>query len=345
MRTTLQFISILLTSISLWTTSAQANCLVFTQNERLSNYCLLNEVSGKLMDGQTASVVVQRLQREGYFGGINEPTWATKITPSVTYSNNINGGNPNKKLVLGKLEFDGDPNLVAKQGIVGNLNLNAFNRITFGEGDYITTSLAGALSYSPEHDVSYSNASANICSKNKVDEEFYLDVCGSISHQKKQISEDRSKALNVSLSHLAQIPKFGYVDLSIGAIRSIQDDYTQNQLKASIDIIHNNNWFGALGVRKGEAVPNQLALDIGFDILFSRIISGKIVDFKFAHEYQTGGKLFGVVRTDEITSVTASLPFREGLTANIGFVQSDSSIDYFDQDFPIIGLTYQWYSR
>ena len=332
----------LLASISLWTTSAQANCLVFTQNERLSNYCLLNEVSGKLMDGQTASVVVQRLQMEGYFGGISEPTWTTKIAPSVTYSNNINGGNPDKQLVLGNLEFDGDPNLVAKQGIVGNLNLNAFNRITFGEGDYITTSLAGALSYSPEHDVSYSNASANICSKNKVDDELYLDVCGAISHQKKQISEDRAKVLNVSLNHLTQVPKFGYVDLSIGAIRSIQDDYTQSQLKASIDIIHNNNWFGAFGVRKGEAVPNQLALDIGFDILFSRIISGKKVDFKFAHEYQTGGKLFGVVRTDEITSVTASLPFSEGLTANIGFVRSDSSIDYFDQDYPIISLTRAW---
>ena len=168
MRPTVQFIIILFAFISLWTTRAQANCLVFSQNERLSNYCLLNEVSGKLMDGQTASVVVQRLQMEGYFGGISEPTWATKIAPSVTYSNNINGGNPNKKLVLGNLEFDGDPNLVAKQGIVGNLNLNAFNRVTFGEGDYITTSLASALSYSLEHDISYSNASANICSKNKV---------------------------------------------------------------------------------------------------------------------------------------------------------------------------------
>ena len=342
MRTTLQFIIILLASTSLWTTRVQANCLVFAQNERLSNYCLLNEVSGKLMDGQTASVVVQRLQREGYFGGISEPTWATKIAPSVTYSNNINGGNPDKKLVLGNLEFDGDPNLVAKQGIVGNLNINAFNRITFGEGDYITTSLAGTLSYSPEHDIGYSNASANICSKNKVAAEFYIDVCGSISHQNKQISDDRAKVLNVSLNHLTRPPKFGYVDLSIGAIRSIQDDYAQSQLKATIDIIHNNNWFGSFGVRKGEKVPNQLALDFGFDIQFSRILSDKKVDFRFAHEYQSGGKLFGVARTDKITSATVSFPLSEGLIANIGLVQSDSNIDYFDQNYPIISLTQTW---
>ena len=342
MRTTLQFIIILLASISLWTTSAEANCLVFAQNERLSNYCLLNEVSGKLMDGQTASVVVQRLQREGYFGGISEPTWATKIAPSVTYSNNINGGNPDKKLVLGNLEFDGDPNLVAKEGVIGNLNLSALNRVTFGEGDYITTSFAGTLSYSPEHDIGYSNASASICSRNKLDDEFHIDVCGSFSHQNKEITEDSAKTLNVSFNHLTQVPKFGYVDFSISALRSIQDDYAQNQLKATINMIHNNNWYGAFGLRKGEAVQNQLVLDVGLDIQFSRIVSGKKVDFRFAHEYQTGGKLFGVARTDKVTSVVASLPLNEDFNADIGFGISDSSIDYFDRDFPIIGLTYQW---
>jgi hypothetical protein len=97
-----------------------------------------------------------------------------------------------------------------------------------------------------------------------------------------------------------------------------------------------------LGVRKGEKVPNQLALDFGFDIQFSRILSGKKVDFRFAHEYQTGGKLFGIARTDKITSATASLPIREDLMANIGFVQSNSNINYFDQDYPIISLTHMW---
>ena len=149
MRTTLQFIIILFASVSLWTTSAQANCLVFAQNERLSNYCLLNEVSGKLMDGQTASFVVQRLKTEGYFGGISNPAWATNIAPSITYSNNVNGGNPNKKLILGNLKFDSDPNLVAKQGVVGNLNLAAVNNVTYGEGRYLTSSLLGQIYYSP----------------------------------------------------------------------------------------------------------------------------------------------------------------------------------------------------
>lgn len=83
MRTTSQFIIIILASVSLWATRARANCLVFAHNERLSNYCVLNQASGKLMDGQTTSIVVTRLKREGYFGSISEPTWAIKIAPSV----------------------------------------------------------------------------------------------------------------------------------------------------------------------------------------------------------------------------------------------------------------------
>jgi len=54
----------------LWAGVAQANCLMFNnQNERLVNFCLLQSVTGKLLDERTAILVSQRLQREGYFGG------------------------------------------------------------------------------------------------------------------------------------------------------------------------------------------------------------------------------------------------------------------------------------
>ena len=342
MRTTLQFIIILLASISLWTTSAEANCLVFAQNERLSNYCLLNEVSGKLMDGQTASVVVQRLQREGYFGGISEPTWATKIAPSVTYSNNINGGNPDKKLVLGNLEFDGDPNLVAKEGVVGNLNLSALNRVTFGEGRYVTTSLGAGYSYSPKHKLSFANTSFNFCSKNKTVGELYIDLCGSTHTQSKKLARDELNSINVAFNHLSHLKNIGYADWSLGLTRNFHDDYVQYQLTAAIDLIHEETWFGSFGLRIGEALPDQLALNFGVDTKFSRYVADKKLTFQVSYEHLTGGKLFGMPRTDESIRVTAVLPITEDHTASIGFFQSDSNIDYFDTNYPIISLTHEW---
>jgi len=74
---------------SVLSSSAAANCLVFPQNERLTNYCILSKVDGKRVDAETANVVIQRLQREGYFGGLSSPQFVTQVYPTFTYSNNI----------------------------------------------------------------------------------------------------------------------------------------------------------------------------------------------------------------------------------------------------------------
>ncbi|MDA9345707.1 hypothetical protein N9R74_02480, partial [bacterium] len=44
----------------LWAGVAHANCLMFSnQNERLVNFCLLESVTGKLLDERTAVLVSQ----------------------------------------------------------------------------------------------------------------------------------------------------------------------------------------------------------------------------------------------------------------------------------------------
>jgi len=97
-------------------TSVKANCLMFGENERLSNYCLLESIKGKLVDQTTANIVVQKLMQEGYLGGLKTPATTFNVYPDIAYSNNINGGNPDKPLIVGNLEFEGEPDLVAKEG-------------------------------------------------------------------------------------------------------------------------------------------------------------------------------------------------------------------------------------
>jgi hypothetical protein len=109
-----------------------ASCLLFSENERLSNYCLLETVKGKVVDQNTAIIVSQKLKREGYFGGLEKSEWSTRFYPDFDYSNNINGGNPDKPLILGELEFEGDPELIKKEGVIGTLNFKGNNRATFG---------------------------------------------------------------------------------------------------------------------------------------------------------------------------------------------------------------------
>lgn len=101
---------------------ANPNCFLTTENERLTNYCLLENTRGKLLNENTMKLVLGRLQSEGYFGGLARPAISGAMYPDLYYSNNINGGNPNKKLVLGDLVFSGDPNLIARGGVVVGVN-------------------------------------------------------------------------------------------------------------------------------------------------------------------------------------------------------------------------------
>ena len=65
-------------------TSVKANCLMFGENERLSNFCLLESVEGKVVDKNTAIIVSQRLMQEGYFGGCCQTKSNTSQSTMIT---------------------------------------------------------------------------------------------------------------------------------------------------------------------------------------------------------------------------------------------------------------------
>ena len=326
----------------LLSSSAAANCLVFPQNERLSNYCILSKVDGKRVDAQTANVVIQRLQREGYFGGLSSPQFVTQVYPTFTYSNNINGGNPDKKLKLGNLEFDGEPELVAKQGVVGSLNFAASNRTTIDEGRYIDASASLSLSYSPEHALTYTNTNIRLCSKNKMNKDTHVDVCASTTSQNKDITRDQTDGLSASWGKMLYVEDLGFNEAKIGLKRVYNDDFEQNQLLLSVDTIHDRDLFTSLSIKFGAPVEGNLALNYGIGLGLSGVIKNRKVTLNINHEYSDGGRLLGVERDDKVTTVSLSTQLRRGTSITLGYKSSNSSIDYFDQYYPSISLTQEW---
>ena len=329
-------------TLFLLSSSAAANCLVFPQNERLTNYCILSKVDGKRVDVQTANVVIQRLQREGYFGGLSSPQFVTQVYPTFTFSNNINGGNPNKKLKLGNLEFDGEPEFVAKEGVVGSLNFAASNRTTIGEGRYINANAALAYSYSPEHSLSYINTNIRLCSKNKVNKDTHIDVCASTTSQNKDINRDQTDSLRASWGKMFYIEDFGFNETKLGITRVSTQDFDQSQFHVSVDTIHDRNLFTSVSMKFGEPIEGSLALNYGIGLGLSGVIKNRKVTLNLNHEYSDGGRLLGVERNDKATTVSLSTQLRRGTSITLGYNSLNSSIDYFDQYYPIISLTQEW---
>ena len=321
---------------------ASANCLVFPQNERLTNFCILSKVDGQRVDAQTANVVIQRLQREGYFGGLSSAQFETQVYPTFSYSNNINGGNPDKKLKLGNLEFDGQPELVAKEGVVGSLNFAASSRTTIGEGRYIDANAALSLSYSPEHALSFTNTNIRLCSKNKIDKNTHIDLCASTISQNKDINRDQTNSLSASWGKMLYLENIGFNEAKLGITRVSTEDFEQSQFHLSVDTIHDRNLFSSMSMKFGEPIEGSLALKYGIGLQLSGVVRNHKVTLNLNHEYSNGGRLLGVERDDKVTTVSLSTQLSRGTSITLGYKSSNSSIDYFDQYYPIISLTQKW---
>jgi hypothetical protein len=228
----------------------------------------LESVAGKVVDKDTAIIVTENLKREGYFGGLKKTDWSTSLYPDINYSENINGGNPDKPLVLGALEFIGDPELIKKEGVITTLNMRVNNRTTFDAGKYLQTNLHGSYSYSPKHNNGFSNATLVSCFTDKITSKNSIDICASRSIQNKEISENRNSELSVYFGNLNFYETIGFSESIFGIIHVNTADYSQEQIVLSWDTIRKKNLFSAIRFRIGDTVTDQTALKYGLDINF-----------------------------------------------------------------------------
>ena len=311
-------------------------------NERLTNHCLIQSVQGKLVDEQTMQVVVSRLKREGYFGGLEKPSFQGTVFPDVYYSENINGGNPKKKLVLGNLELEGDPNLIAQEGLVLGVNASAAGRKTIGIGSYLDGSAIISYGFSPEYDLSIKSENLSLCSKNRFKDKVYADLCLSVSELRKDITTDSTQSIKASVSKLNLVDFGAFNEGRLSILRLDTDDYSQNQLEASIEAIHRENVATSFRLKLGQGLTDQLAMKYGFGISTTTILTGRKYTFGLTHEYSDGGKLFGVNRSDRSTNISLSTTLNASTTISIGYWDRDSSINYFDQRYPTLRLTHSF---
>lgn len=92
----------------------------------------------------------------------------------------------------------------------------------------------------------------------------------------------------------------------------------------------------------GAPVDGSLALKYGIGFELSGVVRNRKVTLNLDHEYSNGGRLLGVERDNKVTTVSLSTQLSRGTSITLGYKSSNSSIDYFDQYYPIISLTQKW---
>ena len=329
-----------------FTTTAYAACYVDGVSGRLVNYCALDKIQGATVDVRTAQIIDYKLKLEGSTRGLGFPSRvkphsvSKSLYPTLSYSDNINGGNSPEPMVLGNLTFNGEEDLYRKEGIVAGVGAVLSGRYIHAEGKYLTYGVNASYAKSPKHSLGIATTSASVSSINHIKNWWYLDVHVNTSRVRKDITNDKNSNLTVVTSKVYSSGDNTYSEASLGVNRYFAEAYNQNQLVLSFDTIHPGGVHSAIDVTFGEAIENQLATKFLLRAKVITKLANKPLTLSASYADADGGMLLGFERSEETYSISATYPLWRSLTASVGHRTTNSTIDYFDVSTPTFGIQF-----
>jgi hypothetical protein len=66
------------------------------------------------------------------------------------------------------------------------------------------------------------------------------------------------------------------------------------------------------------------------------------INISFSNEIHDGGLLFGIDRSDVINKFSIQTVIKQNASIKVGYTSKNSSIDYFDDEYPSLSLTFSW---
>jgi hypothetical protein len=87
----------------------------------------------------------------------------------------------------------------------------------------------------------------------------------------------------------------------------------------------------------GESVNNKLAIKASISVHLGLILNKRKLSVEASYKDSDWGKLLGFDRSDETLHLSASYPLTGYVGANLGYHKANSSIDYYDTKYPILG--------
>ncbi len=326
--------------------ASHAFCLLPSADSRLQAYCMSNLLNFKATNLRSALVLDYRLKQEGYDRGLGlkgmtqQVTFSPYVSPVLEYSSDINGGNPDKPLVLGSLTFYGDEEFFRKKGLLAGVAFGGTGRAIYGDGRYLDYNIGGSYTYSPKHDMSVMQGFANVCSKNDIGGNFYVDGCLSTNRLRRDLSAQTTSSATLSVAKLIAEGDRRVHQARFGIRRFFDDGYEQNQLTLQLDTLHNSNLFTSINVSLGDELKNTLAMSHSFTASVGTYLMKKPFNASFSYVASDGGMLLGFQREETTTLFGLKYAIHPRFSLLVGYKYTSSNIDYFDESEAIVGIQF-----
>ena len=327
-------------------TVSNAFCFQPLANSRLQVFCMANVLISRATNLGSVELLDYRLKQEGYSRGLGLPGMVKQVTfspyawPVLDYSSDINGGNPDKPLKLGSLTFYGDEEYIRKKGVLIGVGFGGTGRAIYGQGKYLDYSIGGTYTYSPKHKISVTGGFANVCSKNDVGKDFFLDGCVTTNRVKKDLTDQKASSASLSIAKLFSEGQKRFHQASVGVQRYIDDDYEQNQITMQLETVYRSDIFTSIDVSLGDKVKNTLTTRYSVTGTVGTNLFEKPISISFSYSSADGGKLLGLSREETTKLFGLKYAVHPRINLILGYRDTNSNIDYFDENEAIVAVQF-----
>ena len=336
----------LLAGLVLYPLQAEA-CGGIGIDQRLAAICNLHVANVTPQTFQSLAHTHQTLTRIGFRDGIQLfPTGEAldlkiSASPTLRFSENINGGLPNGTLEVAGLSFSPSQDQIIESGWLLGIELGAYGNYSLGRGSYLDFQANASTQQAADHDLNVNRFAVGVCGHFHAGNWRYVDICGNRRIEEKDLSTERFTEASVGLSQLWSADALSYRLSGRVSLSSSQSGERDTGLSIESEFIGFDGRSGGIQLElKNASFPTE-----GHDYRARVWLGGNLSDrpfqafAEFSSTYE--GEILSVERVDRRTQLGVAYTPRQDWVMSVGVTRVDSSIDYFSVTSPFFSIRYQ----
>ena len=312
---------------------------------RLELHCRLGQAAGRAIGGAEFGAIMALARAQGRFERqIGAPGAAPRLAPFVIpilrQEGDINGGNPDRPLVIGPLVLRGDPARVRTSGIVAGAEVGV--ALAHAAPPGVRLGVVGAWSGATDGaaGAGIRGARLSACLERGLARGWFTELCAEARRTLRRLATTDARATTLRVGRVFTTPGRTHAEAHLGVARALQDFAGQRRILGGIDAIHQNGWQTGLALMAGSAVAGRHALRREAVGRVRIPLGERWVRVETRISAASGSFFFGVPRTETTLGAALVVPLWRGLRVSVGYSRTRASIDYFATEGTSFGIQF-----
>lgn len=309
------------------------------QSARLELHCRLGAAEGRAIGAAEFGALAVLARAQGRVQGHADPPRLVPFaTPILRHEADINGGNPDRPLVLGNLVFASDPARLRRSGLVAGAEVGLSLRLARPPGLRLGLLAAWSGVTDRAGEPGIRGVRVQGCAERDLARGWFAEGCAEMQRSLREFARSDTRATTLRLGRVFTTRGPVHAEAS-GAVARMRLDFAgQNRLIGRFDMIHPAGWHGGVQIMAGSAMPGRHAVRREGVARLRLPIGTRWVRLEGSIAAASGSSYFGIARTETILGATLAVPLGRALRLSLGYRRTRASIDYFATEGPVVAV-------